>query len=614
MPWEPKKYAHQTDIPYGIIIGFNRVEDDWQNEKYFDDLPTPFDEFDGQWVLDDDVLEGHHPARLDALSRWVEIMNKADHVLVTYHNGHADDGCEYNGHHWHILADLRVHPTTNARWGKDIIKLGQGTHAVYIKCQVAISPTGLAKHILTKPRIKQVAKGRYVDMAESLLEVLAEQEAKRGVVNSQEPDWQGARLKEDHHYERMTNLMKLMKKYRTPDLSILKKRIKEVSPDDWKTYLQLMSLSSWDNLCKKAIELYKTEDKIMTFEKRFSTRVADVDDWETSTHWSVSRSKEILEQWCTHQGIDLQEFVEKFKAVLNREVPKKNTLALIGEASGGKSYVVRSVLPFYSYWGECNGGEAKSSNFIWQPMLDASIGIMEECYITQAMVDQAKLVLEGQQTMVNVKGKPHAILQPLPIIITANQDPWQYCSSAKQPLMDRMYYFRIRRMPELEEIGKKKLNPNMWYDIFNDKLNFEKGLEQGQQLCQKIDAEQQNYKTMLTNEKLVEKMVDKLKDKTEVEVQIWLDENKSNRGPAWRAYSRKLVELRAQKLSEQAQLLPCPMGSIEMVTPEVMNPWDEDEELFDKDTYEEIMTQKAQEVLMVPDTPPAKRSKLSLKK
>nr|WPR17604.1 MAG: non-structural protein NS1 [Pot worm parvo-like virus 2] len=582
-------YARSTELSYGIIIGFNKTEEDLFNPCYEDDIVNPFIKLDDVYVVDDEVLEKHHSARLDSIARFCEILNKASHVLITYHNGHKDNGCEYNGHHWHILADLRVHPTTSARWGKDIIQMGHATKAVYIKSQVAISPTDLAKHILKAPRQFVLAKGRYEDLKETIEEM-------HGEIPVSQPNWQKCGLKEDWQYERMVNLTKLMKKYRTPDINILKARIKGHSEEDWKTYLQLMSLTSWDLLVKKAIELYKTEDKAMKFYDRFGT------DTETEEYHSLEDTIKIFDKWFIHQNISKEEFINKFKQVLNKELPKVNTFYLVGEASSGKSWIVRSIQPYYTYMGECNGGDAQKSSFIWQPMVDASLGMMEECFITQAMVDQAKLVLEGSPTMVNIKGKAHQMLERTPIIITSNQDPWLYCSSARQPLMDRMHYFNTRRMEELKDY-KKKPHPNIWHLLFyvEKELKMDRYVVATRQLA--TTALTQEYKTKKTTQEIIE----------------WMEQHKYERGIAYTAHSRALFELRDN--TGQPNELPT-ICSQDLFSQDIcLDPTEQGQKIISRQEYEDIIkTQMAatpdtvyiedSQDFIVPDTPPEKRRKL----
>lgn len=455
-------YRQKVEVPYGIVIGFNKTINDPKNFEELDPINLihidPFDatKLEVSRTFCPGVIEGE-PCRLDLLEQALRALNVMDHKVVTLHNGYKDSSCNFNGFHWHIVADCRLHPTADARWGKEISRQGFASNkCMYIKTMVANNVIALAKHIVKAPRQHIISTGKYSD-------IKGDSGTDPTTISPSEPDWSGAKLSEDVNHSRVTNIVKLMKKYHTPDLGILKQKIICQSMQDWETFVQLMCLPSWDTISKKAMELYKTEDRTFSFEMRFHRPYSSFNG-ETDCYLSTFESWKLFAKWCNFQTIDHGLFVERLKNVLAREIPKKNTFCLVGEASSGKSYVIRSILPYYSYFGETHGMEG-SYAFLWQGLMDCSLGLMEECYITPAMVDQAKLVFEGSQTMVKVKCKPDGVLQPLPILITSNNNPWFHCSGSRQALQDRMYYYETHRMEDLAEV-KKGLNPNMWYYIF----------------------------------------------------------------------------------------------------------------------------------------------------
>lgn len=473
-------YRQKVELPYGLVFGLNEGENEHLKKSNLADLISFHQQDDKKCTISCNMMEGAKynalhltQSQYKAIDLLVDTLNKVENVLMTYHNGNVDGGCDFNGQHWHIMANLRIHPTADARWGKEISAMGRATKEVYLKAQIANSVAGLSKHICKDPRVYIGSKGSYGPMWEEYKKTRDSAENDKDHIS---PDWTGAKLKEDHNHSRITNLCKLMQKYKTPDQGTLKQMLLTTNGAEWETYVQLMCLPSWDTVSKKAAELYKTEDQTMTFSERFAKPLSTFDG-ETEKYYSTEKSRELLAKWFDWQGINSMKFIAELKAVLSRFCPKVNTFAVVGEASSGKSYVVRSLLPYYSYYGEAHGMEGNYV-FMWQGLVDCPIAVMEECSIYQNMVEQAKQIFEGQKTMVKVKCKADTWLTPLPILITSNNNPWHYCSGSRQALEDRMFHYTTKRAPWLRD-HHKAINPNIWYQLFQDsRCTPNKGLTQ----------------------------------------------------------------------------------------------------------------------------------------
>lgn len=621
-------YRQSIEIPYGIVFGFNHKDEDEREIKQscYKELITPINN-----KLHPNKNTNLTEAKVSALMTLIETLNKIDNKIITYHNGYQDGGCAFNGHHWHIVADCRIHPTIDSRWGKEISRIGQATKEVYIKAQVANSSVALARHIVKPPRHLIYSGGKYSDIAaDPVLELSSGS-------TPMQPDWSNAKLTEGANYARVTNLIKLMKKYRTPDQGILKHRILSQSMEDWDILIQVICLPSFEILFKKAQELYKTEDKTMSFEARFSSKWTPYDG-ETDIYLSKEASHDLLKKWFIHQNIEGEQFIAHLRNVLGRRVPKVNTFCLVGEASSGKSYIIRSLLPYYTYWGESHG-ENNNVTFMWQGLIDCSIGIMEECLITQAMADHAKLILEGAQTMVKVKCKQDQVLAPLPILITSNQDPWMNCSSHKQALMDRMYYYRTRSMPELKAI-KKALHPNIWYDLFKVHPEVTEELDDEELMAYAEASEElERKKTPIGEEKkkLCVKSIQAL-DMTLEDARKYVKDNphmsKSIKYKTCQeiiskslneSFNTKKPWLKRPSIHEEIEgreeaLIESLTSSQDLFTSQksiYLDPTQSAQKEISKEEYEMIIrTQKYNDTIceVIEDTPPKKKNKLSLKK
>ena len=137
---------------------------------------------------------------------------------------------------------------------------------------------------------------------------------------------------------------------------------------------------------------------------------------------------------------------------------------LEGPTCAGKSWVVRSLQYFYPFHGEVHG--AGGYNFAYQSCIDQAIIFMEEPMLEPTTVDHAKMVLEGADTLVNVKCKPPAMLKGTPVIITSNHPIHKWVPSEQETLRSRMFHFDTKTQPWLKEITKT-LHPKMWVNYYD---------------------------------------------------------------------------------------------------------------------------------------------------
>jgi len=395
-------------------------------------------------------------------------LNNLPAWLITFHDGFQDGNCKYNGYHWHAVVKARLNPKRDSRWGRALQLISTVCGKTFFDQEKANSETALTVHIAKPPREIICERGTYYS------ELIASNVAKNAarVVDPSEPslspEWTKAKLKEDANYHRITNLVKLMQKYNCSEINDLRQKVYNIS-GDWDTYRQLMCLPSFDTLTKKAMELYRAEELAIPIAERFDTKIAKK-RWTahgTEELMTLTQSLDVFEKWCEHQKIERDDFVDNVFNVLSREIPKKNTLMLEGSPNSGKSYILRSIVPYYKYWGEVHsmaGGYA----FVWQSCLDCGLIMLEEPMLDPATVEQAKLVLEGAPTYVRVKCKPDALMRPAPVFITSNSPLWKFCSGSRDALTERMFHYTTKAMPFLKTL-KKQLNPVIWayyYELY----------------------------------------------------------------------------------------------------------------------------------------------------
>nr|QTE03754.1 MAG: nonstructural protein 1 [Turdus pallidus parvoviridae sp.] len=401
----------------------------------------------------------------------VGTLNKVDDLTITFHDGNADNGCQYNGYHWHGAGYFRVDPQRDSRWGRKLDELSKASGETVFLSQAIEYVPALVQHIHEEPRQPLLVRGpvyqKYVDMEPVKG---GKQRGEGPTTSTDSPDWDRTNLKQDATFFRIVNLAKLMAKYKCADLGVLTNKIR-TQKKDWSKFLELKCASSWDTISKKAVELYCSEECVKTLDERMS----EAPSWagECETYYDRDRSRSVFNQWIEHNGFDRSSFVDQLFAVLSRRDKKKNTFMLQGATCAGKSWLLRSLSYFYPFYGEVHG--MGNYNFAYQGCLDKALIFMEEPMLEPSTVDHAKQVLEGAQTLVNVKCKAPQLLQPTPVLITSNHDLWKWCPGERETLMTRMYLYHCKRAPWLKEI-KKSLNPTFWWELYHNWSVEQEGL------------------------------------------------------------------------------------------------------------------------------------------
>ena len=492
-----KRFSEQY---YGIVFGF-RIKGaggyDGTSEDYFiqenEQLVSTFNKPpyigspNGEWGF--------------LINKMLEILNKTDQYMITYHDGVADKSCEYNGKHWHVMVKLRCHPTRDARWGRQLLDFCKPrADKIFFACQTVNSVPALARHILTQPRRLVAKKGMEL---EQFITSAGDDGFPKIVPDDR------AKIGQDKNYHRIKYLMELMRQYRTSDINAVKAKIVR-DPVAWETFSECVSSGNYDVICKKAAELYRTTVCHLTLEEIFDN---PDNDWRSDIKFlSFQESSKLFEKWIQHNNFNLTQFISNIFDVLKRKTPKVNTFCLQGPPNSGKSYVLRSLVQWFQFFGEVRGGA--NYNFLWQDCLDTALIFIEEPYITPEIVEQCKLVFEGAATKVHVKMRGDAELKPTPVFITCNNVPWRWCGGEEGALRARMHYYNCKEAPFLRD-EKKYLSPFLWpylfeqYKQYNNDINlinelndidWDEDLDEGKDTCDCGDNEPPKKKCKIDNQ------------------------------------------------------------------------------------------------------------------
>nr|QKE54891.1 MAG: nonstructural protein [Parvoviridae sp.] len=144
-----------------------------------------------------------------------------------------------------------------------------------------------------------------------------------------------------------------------------------------------------------------------------------------------------------HQGILPSDFDPIFHAWINKTDSKRNCICIIGPSNTGKSGFI-SGLKQIVHWGEIINGQ----NFMFEGIIDTTIGIWEEPLCSPEAAEKVKQVLEGMRCSIAVKyRKPH-MLPRTPIFITTNHELWRYCTAEEEAFRNRMWIFQFNHPVE----------------------------------------------------------------------------------------------------------------------------------------------------------------------
>nr|QTE03995.1 MAG: nonstructural protein 1 [Motacilla cinerea densovirus] len=111
-------------------------------------------------------------------------------------------------------------------------------------------------------------------------------------------------------------------------------------------------------------------------------------------------------------------FAKNLKDVLLKSDPKINCIRLIGTANSGKTLLANCICePFITCYNNNHGSE---NEFYLSNMLNKSIILCEELYVTIATAEDMKSVLGGQNIDIAKKFDEKQLLSRTPVIITSN--------------------------------------------------------------------------------------------------------------------------------------------------------------------------------------------------
>jgi len=192
------------------------------------------------------------------------------------------------------------------------------------------------------------------------------------------------------------------------------------------------------------LEFY-SEPRTYLFQDIFhsGTLYYDVDD-------SVKHVSGLLENSFQNVSQFLQDLVD----VIDRRIPKVNTIEVVAPPSTGKTWFFDMICDFF-----INVGHLKNMNrysqFPFQDCTQRRIILWNEPNCHSEFLDTLKTVYGGDRCAAAIKCKDDAVIYRTPLIVTSNNEVFPTCDA----LNARRKKYVMQPWSELKAIGEKKPTP-----------------------------------------------------------------------------------------------------------------------------------------------------------
>lgn len=256
---------------------------------------------------------------------------------------------------------------------------------------------------------------------------------------------------------RMEKMMDIFKKYpMSPIEGITKHRVWLTHPD--LRFLSLQdkevkgALFNWTNQllgwsCHDFNDLYSAPDCTPIFGAGYSP----INDYYYTPDESVNILDELLHYQYNNDDEQCMIFMTDLYNVLERKLPKLNTILIHSPPSSGKNYFFDCIKDFYINCGNL-GNANKYNNFPFQDAESRRIILWNEPNYSPEFLEPIKKLFGGDSTCVNVKYMADMPVYRTPVIVLTNHN----LSCMTQPaFLDRIVIHRWQSAPYLVTYGKK---------------------------------------------------------------------------------------------------------------------------------------------------------------
>lgn len=203
--------------------------------------------------------------------------------------------------------------------------------------------------------------------------------------------------------------------------------------------------------------IYSKEDCIPIF----SAGHISIKDYYYNIEESVCILEELLNFQFDGNDENVHEFLLTLYNVLDRKIPKCNSILVFSPPSSGKNFFFDACVDYFLSKGQF-GKANKHNNFAFQDAVQKRIIIWNEPNYESSNTDMLKMILGGDSYNVNVKNKPDTAVYRTPVILlTNNRIPLMYDVAFR----DRIRIYTWKQAPYLKDYNKKPY-PVAIYHLF----------------------------------------------------------------------------------------------------------------------------------------------------
>nr|QOD39479.1 NS1 [uncultured densovirus] len=212
------------------------------------------------------------------------------------------------------------------------------------------------------------------------------------------------------------------------------------------------ALNNWTKqLCTWTIDDYNVLYSDETCKPIFSAGYGNVDNYYYGVEQSVDVLVELLNYQFNHDDEYVLAFITSLFDILERRVPKLNTIYIRSPPSSGKNYFFDCIKDYYINVGKmCRAN--KTNNFAFQDAEGRRLVMWNEPNYSPEFIEILKELLGGDATNVSVKYKNELPVYRTPVIILTNSS----LSIERAPAFkDRMKVYLWQPAPYLADYNKK---------------------------------------------------------------------------------------------------------------------------------------------------------------
>lgn len=223
------------------------------------------------------------------------------------------------------------------------------------------------------------------------------------------------------------------------DLQNLPKNDKDVSLafDRWNK-----KLCGWT--IRNFVEFYK-EPRVYLFQDIFHSG---------SVYYNVDESVSHVSDFLENSFLNVHEFLQDLVNVVDRKLPKVNTIEVVAPPSTGKTWFFDMICDFF-----LNVGHLKNMNrysqFPFQDCTNRRIILWNEPNCHAEFLDTLKTIYGGDRCPAAIKCKDDAVIYRTPLIVTSNN----VLFPNNDALNARRRRYEMKTWERLKEVGEKKPSP-----------------------------------------------------------------------------------------------------------------------------------------------------------